>query len=40
MITDGKKVMTGSTMPHSSLDYKTPDDFVKSRLIEAGKLTV
>ena len=26
--------------PHSSLDYKTPDDFVKSRLIEAGKLTV
>lgn len=26
--------------PHSSLDYKTPCDFAKSRLIEAGKLTV
>lgn len=24
--------------PHSSLDYKTPDAFTKSRLIEAGKL--
>ena len=26
--------------PHSSLDYKTPDFFARSRLIEAGKLTV
>jgi len=26
--------------PHSSLDYKTPCDFAKSRLIEARKLTV
>jgi len=26
--------------PHSSLDYKTPDAFTRSRLIEAGKLTM
>jgi putative transposase len=26
--------------PHSSLDYKTPDAFARSRLTEAGKLTV
>jgi putative transposase len=26
--------------PHSSLDYKTPDAFTRSRLIEAGKLTI
>jgi putative transposase len=26
--------------PHSSLDYKTPRDFARSGLFEAGKLTV
>jgi len=26
--------------PHSSLDYKTPDAFARSRLTEGGKLTV
>jgi putative transposase len=26
--------------PYSSLDYKTPDAFARSRLIEAGKLTI
>ena len=26
--------------PHSSLDYKTPDAFTRSSLIEAGKLTM
>ena len=25
--------------PHSSLDYRTPSDFARSRLFEAGKLT-
>jgi len=26
--------------PHSSLDYKTPDSFARSRLTEAGELTL